>query len=306
MEDMILTVNHLCKSYPQFSLSDVSFSLPKGAIMGLIGENGAGKSTTMKLILGMTSPDSGSISVFGHAGCSAKDRENIGVVFDELPFAQTLFVSHLGRIMKGIYQNWDQKQYEEYLQKFALPDKKELKDFSRGMKMKLSLAVALSHNAKLLILDEPTSGLDPVVRAEILDIFLDFISDGEHSVLFSTHITVDLERAADFITYITGGRLYYTGPKDEFEESFRIVKGGPGELAQLPAGVVLGSHTYQTGFDALVRSDSLGTVSAAVADIVVEPASIDDIIRLTNVRDSVASSPEAASALKEVGHGNVD
>ena len=157
---MILTVNHLCKSYPQFSLSDVSFSLPKGAIMGLIGENGAGKSTTMKLILGMTSPDSGSISVFGHAGCSAKDREDIGVVFDELPFAQTLFVSHLGRIMKGIYQNWDQKQYEEYLQKFALPDKKELKDFSRGMKMKLSLAVALSHNAKLLILDEPTSGLD--------------------------------------------------------------------------------------------------------------------------------------------------
>lgn len=153
MEDMILTVNHLCKSYPQFSLSDVSFSLPKGAIMGLIGENGAGKSTTMKLILGMTSPDSGSISVFGHAGCSAKDREDIGVVFDELPFAQTLFVSHLGRIMKGIYQNWDQKQYEEYLQKFALPDKKELKDFSRGMKMKLSLAVALSHNAKLLILD---------------------------------------------------------------------------------------------------------------------------------------------------------
>ena len=183
MEDMILTVNHLCKSYPQFSLSDVSFSLPKGAIMGLIGENGAGKSTTMKLILGMTSPDSGSISVFGHAGCSAKDREDIGVVFDELPFAQTLFVSHLGRIMKGIYQNWDQKQYEEYLQKFALPDKKELKDFSRGMKMKLSLAVALSHNAELLILDEPTSGLDPVVRAEILDIFLDFISDGEHSVL---------------------------------------------------------------------------------------------------------------------------
>ena len=125
-------------------------------------------------------------------------------------------------------------------------------------------------------------------------------------MLFSTHITADLERAADFITYITGGRLYYTGPKDEFEESFRIVKGGPDELAQLPAGVVLGSHTYQTGFDALVRSDSLGTVSAAVADIVVEPASIDDIIRLTNARDSAASSPEAASALKEVGHGNVD
>lgn len=172
--------------------------------------------------------------------------------------------------------------------------------------MKLMLAIALSHDAKLLILDEPTSGLDVLARDELMDMLHAYIEDGEHSVLFSTHITADLERAADFITYITGGRLYYTGPKDEFEESFRIVKGGPDELAQLPAGVVLGSHTYQTGFDALVRSDSLGTVSAAVADIVVEPASIDDIIRLTNARDSVASSPEAASALKEVGHGNVD
>ena len=172
--------------------------------------------------------------------------------------------------------------------------------------MKLMLAIALSHDAKLLILDEPTGGLDVLARDELMDMLHAYIEDGEHSVLFSTHITVDLERAADFIAYITGGRLYCTGPKDEFEESFRIVKGGPDELAQLPAGVVLGSHTYQTGFDALVRSDSLGTVSAAAADIVVEPASIDDIIRLTNARDSVASSPEAASALKEVGHGNVD
>ena len=151
--------------------------------MGLIGENGAGKSTTMKLILGMTSPDSGSISVFGHTGCSAKDREDIGVVFDELPFAQTLFVSHLGRIMKGIYQNWDQKQYEEYLQKFALPDKKELKDFSRGMKMKLSLAVALSHNAKLLILDEPTNNLD----IQSIEIITSTIRDYTGTVLVVSH-----------------------------------------------------------------------------------------------------------------------
>lgn len=129
MEDMILTVNHLCKSYPQFSLSDVSFSLPKGAIMGLIGENGAGKSTTMKLILGMTSPDSGSISVFGHAGCSAKDREDIGVVFDELPFAQTLFVSHLGRIMKGIYQNWDQKNMRSIFKSLPCRTKRSSRTF---------------------------------------------------------------------------------------------------------------------------------------------------------------------------------
>ena len=158
---MILQVNNLCKNYSQFALQNVSFSLPKGSIMGLIGENGAGKSTTMRLILGLCKPDSGSVSVFGHEGVTAADREQIGVVFDELPFNQTIFTSHLGKVMAGIYQNWDMELYQQYLKRFALPDKKELKEFSRGMKMKLSLAVALSHNAKLLILDEPTSGLDP-------------------------------------------------------------------------------------------------------------------------------------------------
>lgn len=150
---MILQVNNLCKNYSQFALQNVSFSLPKGSIMGLIGENGAGKSTTMRLILGLCKPDSGSVSVFGHEGVTAADREQIGVVFDELPFNQTIFTSHLGKVMAGIYQNWDMELYQQYLKRFALPDKKELKEFSRGMKMKFSLAVALSHNAKLLILD---------------------------------------------------------------------------------------------------------------------------------------------------------
>ena len=159
---MILQVNNLCKNYSQFALQNVSFSLPKGSIMGLIGENGAGKSTTMRLILGLCKPDSGSVSVFGHEGVTAADREQIGVVFDELPFNQTIFTSHLGKVMAGIYQNWDMELYQQYLKRFALPDKKELKEFSRGMKMKLSLAVALSHDAKLLILDEPTSGLDRI------------------------------------------------------------------------------------------------------------------------------------------------
>ena len=237
-------------------------------------------------------------------------KERLGVVFDSSYLYEQWKVSKVERIVAPLYPAWNGDRYRRYLDDFGLGGaqngKKKIKDLSRGMQMKLMLAIALSHDAKLLILDEPTSGLDVLARDELMDMLHAYIEDGEHSVLFSTHITVDLERAADFITYITGGRLYYTGPKDEFEESFRIVKGGPDELAQLPAGVVLGSHTYQTGFDALVRSDSLGTVSAAVADIVVEPASIDDIIRLTNVRDSVASSPEAASALKEVGHGNVD
>ena len=312
-DTMALAVTGVTKHYDSgFALDDVTFDLPKGYIMGLIGPNGAGKSTLIKLILNMIRRDHGSIRVLGLDNIIDEEavKERLGVVFDSSYLYEQWKVSKVERIVAPLYPAWNGDRYRRYLDDFGLGGaqngKKKIKDLSRGMQMKLMLAIALSHDAKLLILDEPTSGLDVLARDELMDMLHAYIEDGEHSVLFSTHITVDLERAADFIAYITGGRLYYTGPKDEFEESFRIVKGGPDELAQLPAGVVLGSHTYQTGFDALVRSDSLGTVSAAVADIVVEPASIDDIIRLTNVRDSVASSPEAASALKEVGHGNVD
>ena len=312
-DTMALAVTGVTKHYDSgFVLDDVTFDLPKGYIMGLIGPNGAGKSTLIKLILNMIRRDHGSIQVLGLDNIIEEEavKEQLGVVFDSSYLYEQWKVSKVERIVAPLYPAWNGERYRRYLDDFGLGGaqngKKKIKDLSRGMQMKLMLAIALSHDAKLLILDEPTSGLDVLARDELMDMLHAYIEDGEHSVLFSTHITADLERAADFITYITGGRLYYTGPKDEFEESFRIVKGGPDELAQLPAGVVLGSHTYQTGFDALVRSDSLGTVSAAVADIVVEPASIDDIIRLTNARDSVASSPEAASALKEVGHGNVD
>ena len=218
---MVLQVQNLCKEYPQFSLRDISFRLPEGAIMGLIGENGAGKSTTMRLILGMAQPNSGEISVFGHQGMTPQDRESIGVVFDEMPFNQTLYTSHLGRVMKKIYSQWDEGAYAHYLRRFSLPDKKEIKDFSRGMKMKLSLAIALSHGAQLLILDEPTSGLDPVVRAEMLDIFLEFISDGKRSILVSSHITSDLERIADFIHQ---GRLLMSKNKDELLYGYAIAK----------------------------------------------------------------------------------
>ena len=312
-DTMALAVTGVTKHYDSgFALDDVTFDLPKGYIMGLIGPNGAGKSTLIKLILNMIRRGHGSIQVLGLDNIIDEEavKEQLGVVFDLSYLYEQWKVSKVERIVAPLYPAWNGERYRRYLDDFGLGGaqngKKKIRDLSRGMQMKLMLAIALSHDAKLLILDEPTSGLDVLARDELMDMLHAYIEDGEHSVLFSTHITADLERAADFITYITGGRLYYTGPKDEFEESFRIVKGGPDELAQLPAGVVLGSHTYQTGFDALVRSDSLGTVSAAVADIVVEPASIDDIIRLTNARDSVVSSPEAASALKEVGHGNVD
>ena len=244
-----------------------------GEFVTVIGSNGAGKSTTMKLILGMTSPDSGSISVFGHAGCSAKDREDIGVVFDELPFAQTLFVSHLGRIMKGIYQNWDQKQYEEYLQKFALPDKKELKDFSRGMKMKLTIAVALSHQARLLVLDEATAGLDPIVRDEILELFNEFTRDETHSVLISSHILSDLEKLCDYIAFLHQGRLLFCEEKDALLEQYGIFNDTAEQAeALMPEAIVSMETTPYGGVRALVRRE------LAPVGFQLEKPTIEDII----------------------------
>lgn len=250
---MVLQVKEIHKQYPQFLLDKINFELPEGAIMGLIGENGAGKSTTMRIILGMAQADSGSVSIFGHEGVTEQDRAQIGVVFDELPFNQTLFVSHLGKVMQGIYPNWDQQAYEEYLARFRLPDKKELKDFSRGMKMKLSLAVAMSHHARLLILDEPTSGLDPVVRAEILDLFLEFISDGKRSILVSSHMTGDLERIADYITLIHQGRVILSKNKDELIYGCGIARADRQTLAAVDSSLVEAIQDGPYGSQALIN-----------------------------------------------------
>lgn len=250
---MVLQVKEIHKQYPQFLLDKINFELPEGAIMGLIGENGAGKSTTMRIILGMAQADSGSVSIFGHEGVTEQDRAQIGVVFDELPFNQTLFVSHLGKVMQGIYPNWDQQAYEEYLARFRLPDKKELKDFSRGMKMKLSLAVAMSHHARLLILDEPTSGLDPVVRAEILDLFLEFISDGKRSILVSSHMTGDLERIADYITLIHQGKVLLSKNKDELIYGYGIARADRQTLAEVDSSLVEAIQDGPYGSQALIN-----------------------------------------------------
>lgn len=250
---MVLQVKEIHKQYPQFLLDKINFELPEGAIMGLIGENGAGKSTTMRIILGMAQADSGSVSIFGHEGVTEQDRAQIGVVFDELPFNQTLFVSHLGKVMQGIYPNWDQQAYEEYLVRFRLPDKKELKDFSRGMKMKLSLAVAMSHHARLLILDEPTSGLDPVVRAEILDLFLEFISDGKRSILVSSHMTGDLERIADYITLIHQGKVLLSKNKDELIYGYGIARADRQTLAAVDSSLVEAIQDGPYGSQALIN-----------------------------------------------------
>ena len=221
-----LEVKNLCKKYNGFELKDINLELPKGMIMGLIGENGTGKTTTIKAILNMINRDSGKIAIFGldNIKDGKQIKEDIGVVLDDSFLSEYLNPIDINKIMKNIYKNWDEKLYFKYIEDFKLPKDKMSKEYSSGMKMKLKIAVALSHNPKLLILDEPTSGLDPVARNEILDIFQDFIQDEEKSILVSSHITSDLEHIADYITFINNGEIVLTKTRDELLENYGIVK----------------------------------------------------------------------------------
>lgn len=225
MED-ILEVKKLCKKYEGFELKNIDLTLPKGSIMGLIGENGAGKSTTIKAILNTITFDSGKISIFGEESntMNREIKEDIGVVLDDSFLSEYLTPQDINSVMKNIYKKWDEKLYFKYLEDFKLPTNKKSKEFSSGMKMKLKIAVALSHKPKLLILDEPTSGLDPVARNEILDIFQDFVQNEENSILVSSHITSDLERITDYITFINNGEIAFTKTRDEVMDGYGIVR----------------------------------------------------------------------------------
>ncbi len=224
--DNILEIKDLCKKYADFELKNVNIQLPKGAIMGFVGENGAGKTTTIKSILNIIKRDSGEIKVFGldNIKDEKKIKENIGVVLDDSFLSEYLNPTDINKIMKDIYKNWDEKLYFKYIKEFKLPEQKISKEYSSGMKMKLKIAVALSHHPKLLILDEPTSGLDPIARNEILDIFQDFIQDEEHGIFVSSHITSDLEHIADYITFINNGEIVFTKTRDELLDNYGIVK----------------------------------------------------------------------------------
>ena len=211
------------------------------------------------MILGMAQPDSGQISVFGHRGVTPQDRESIGVVFDEMPFNQTLYTSHLGRVMKKIYSQWDESAYNQYLQRFSLPDKK-----------------ALSHGAQLLILDEPTSGLDPVVRAEMLDIFLEFISDGKRSILVSSHITSDLEQIADYITFIHQGRLLMSKNKDELLYGYAIAKADCQTLHAVDSKLVEVMQDTPYGSQALVNDRE--QFARRYPDILLDSLTLDEMM----------------------------
>ncbi len=219
-----IEIKKLNKKYAKFALEDVSFNLPSGSIMGFIGENGSGKTTTLKCILDILKKYTGEIKIFNLDNKDINLKEDIGVVLDEAFFPDILKPKDINKIMQGIYKTWDEDLFKQYLKKFSLEYTKEIKTFSMGMKKKLEIATMLAHKPKLLILDEPTSGLDPIARQEIMDIFQEFIEDENCSILFSTHITSDLELIADYITFINDGKIVLSKTKDELLEQFGLVK----------------------------------------------------------------------------------
>ncbi|MCM1062501.1 MAG: ABC transporter ATP-binding protein, partial [Eubacterium sp.] len=227
-----IEIKNLTKKFKGFALDNISISLPTGCIMGLIGENGAGKSTVIKSILGIIHPDDGDIKIFGKEP-TAEMKNDIGVVLDEIGIPMQFNIKNVDSIMKNVFTNWNSDIFYNYIKKFNLPDKKTFKTFSKGMKMKLGIAVALSHDAKLLILDEPTSGLDPLVRDEIIDIFNDFTRDETHSILISSHIVSDLEKICDYITFIHKGKITLCEEKDILLEKYGFINTSEEVLAEL-------------------------------------------------------------------------
>lgn len=255
----ILEVKGLCKSYEKFSLSDVGFSLEPGYIMGFVGRNGAGKTTTIKTMLNLVRADSGEVRIFGKdmRTHESEIKQSIGVVFGRFDYYRRHRLAQIAQVMKPFYADWDDEVFASLARRFELDLGKRVCELSEGMKVKFSLALALSHKAKLLILDEPTSGLDPVSRDELLELFQRIIEPGDVSMLFSSHITSDLDKCADYITYIKDGRIVESTTRDELLDSYRIVSGTQAQLTHELRTQLIGSKSGAYGFSGLVRSDSV-------------------------------------------------
>ncbi|MBS5079612.1 MAG: ABC transporter ATP-binding protein [Clostridiales bacterium] len=278
--DYILEVKDLEKKYKDFTLDKISFSIPSGTIVGLIGENGAGKSTTINAILNLIKKDGGEIKVLGKemTDSDTRMRNEIGVVFDGNNFYDTLTPRKIGNIMAKVYSNWDMSCFEDYLKRFQLPVSKEIKQFSKGMKMKFTIAVALSHNPRLLILDEATSGLDPIVRDEVLDIFLDFVQDETHAVLVSSHITSDLEKIADYITFIHKGKLIFSLSKDELIYNYGIIKCGREQFMKMESDDIITYRKKDYEYEILVSDKT--RMERKYKNCLMNDVTIDDIMLL--------------------------
>lgn len=277
--DKSLESHDLRKEFKGFVLDNISFSLSRGFIMGFIGPNGAGKTTTIKLIMNLLHRDGGEVKVFGLdlLGHEKEIKERIGFVYDEIFYYESLTAGEIGFLMPRFYRSWDRDAFRRYLNDFSLPHKKKIKEFSRGMKMKFSLAVALSHHAELILLDEPTSGLDPVFRQELLGILADFIHNGDKAVLFSSHITSDLEKIADFVTFIDRGKIIFSENKDDVLQRYSVVQGPKTDLKPDLENRLLGLHRGAFGFEGLCTD--IASIRALLSNqCIVEKANLDQIM----------------------------
>lgn len=278
----ILELQQVSKKFPKsdFTLDNVSFSLPYGAILGFVGENGAGKTTTIGCILNTIAKDSGSVKLFGREMLDADTdiREKIGVVYDGDNFPGHWSAEQLSKVMQGFYTNWDEGLFYEYLGRFQLPVKQRIKQYSRGMTMKLAIAAALSHHPQLLILDEATSGLDPIMRDEMLDVFLDFVQEEDHSILLSSHITSDLEKIADYITFIHNGRLIMTASKNDLVYNYAVIRCRESQFHALEPDDMIAYRKRDFQIDVLVSDGK--KAQRKYKDVVVDHVSLDEIMLL--------------------------
>lgn len=273
-----LTISGLTKTYPDFTLDNVSFSVPSGSIVGLIGENGAGKSTTINAALGLIQKEAGQVSILGKEKIDDDTKERIGVVFDGSNYPEILSPKKINRIMKNIYRSWNEQIYFRLLKQFSLPLDKQVKQFSKGMKMKLAISAAFSHQSNLLILDEATSGLDPVMRDDILDMLLEFVQEEERSILVSSHITSDLEKIADYIVFIHKGKVVFSKPKDALMEQYGMIKCGTAQFEALDKADITAYRKMDYEWQVLITNREKMERKYPKAMIV--PATIDEIMLL--------------------------
>lgn len=272
----LLEIKGLGKTFNNFSLENIHLTLPTGYIMGLIGGNGVGKTTTINLILNKLQKDSGDIKIFGLDNIRDEKviKEDLGVIFDEVSIVREWTLKEVEKAYKLFYKKWDSNKFYKYLEEFGLNSHAKVGDLSRGMSVKLMLATAFAHDAKLLILDEPTSGLDPASRDALMEILQDYIEDGTKSVLFSTHITSDLDKVADYITCIDNGKMFFTGTKDELLETYRRIKGGPNEYIPYEKQII-GLRRYVAGFEGMIKVKDLNNLGPTIE---VENLTIEDIL----------------------------
>lgn len=280
MKENALDVQGLTKRYPDFLLNEVSFSVPRGTIVGLIGENGAGKSTTINAILNLVEKDAGQIEILGkkEREIDFNTRNRVGIVFDKHNFPVSMSPNSLGKLLETVYPLWDRNRYWELLKKLSLPADRKIKQLSKGMKMKLAIAVALAHHSEILILDEATSGLDPIVRDDILDMLLEFVQEENHSVLVSSHITSDLEKIADYIVFLHRGKVIFSKTKDELRYYYGIMKCGAAQFEKMDKADIVAYRKQDFEWQILVENRA--EAQRKYPNSIIDPATLDDIMLL--------------------------